>query len=78
VAGAPEVAAALRSYEASRRGRTAFITRASRRFGAVAQWENPLLCWLRDTITRSGVARGTALKQFEEMLSADPGRIAQS
>jgi 2-polyprenyl-6-methoxyphenol hydroxylase-like FAD-dependent oxidoreductase len=63
-----DVPAALRSYEASRRDRTAFITRASRRLGAASQWENPLLCWLRDAITRTGVARGPALKQFEKML----------
>ncbi|MCU1274591.1 MAG: Salicylate hydroxylase [Bryobacterales bacterium] len=39
-----------------------------RRLGAVAQWENPFLCWLRDVITRSGFARGPSLKQFEQML----------
>ncbi|MGO9205640.1 MAG: FAD-dependent monooxygenase [Candidatus Limnocylindrales bacterium] len=68
IAGASDVSAALRSYEARRIDRTAFITRASRRLGAAAQWENPLLCWLRDVITRSGVVRGFTLKQFEEML----------
>jgi 2-polyprenyl-6-methoxyphenol hydroxylase-like FAD-dependent oxidoreductase len=66
--GASDIPAALRSYEACRRDRTAFITKASRRLGAVAQWENPFLCWLRDVITRSGFARGPSLKQFEEML----------
>jgi 2-polyprenyl-6-methoxyphenol hydroxylase-like FAD-dependent oxidoreductase len=44
------------------------ITRASRRFGAASQWENPCLCWLREVITKSGVARRYTLKQFEEML----------
>jgi 2-polyprenyl-6-methoxyphenol hydroxylase-like FAD-dependent oxidoreductase len=68
LAATSNVPASLRSYESSRRDRTAMITRASRRFGAASQWENPFLCWLREVITRSGVARGSTLKQFEEML----------
>ena len=72
LARATDVAAALRSYEARRRDRTAFVTRASRRFGAVSQWENPLLCGLRDAVTRSGVLRNAGLKQFEKMLAYEP------
>ena len=68
LAGASDVSESLQAYVARRRDRTAFITRASRRFGAVSQWENPCLCWLRDAITKSGVARRSGLKQFEEML----------
>ena len=68
LAGVSDVSAALQAYEERRRDRTASITRASRRFGAASQWENLWLCRLRDAITRSGVARGSTLKQFEEML----------
>ncbi len=78
LAGASDVPASLRTYEALRRDRTAFITRASRRLGAASQWENPLLCWLRETITRSGVARGATLKRFEAMLGYEvpaPGGV---
>ncbi len=68
LAGALAVSASLQAYEARRRDRTEMITRASRRFGAASQWENPCLCWLREVITKSGVARRSTLKQFEEML----------
>ena len=67
--GASDLSAALKSYEASRRDRTAFVTNASRQVGAISQWENPLLCWLRNLIMRTGVARRPTLKQFERMLA---------
>ncbi len=67
--GATDFSAALKSYEASRRDRTAFVTNASRQVGAISQWENPLLCWLRNIIMRTGVARRPTLKQFERMLA---------
>ena len=67
--GATDFSAALRFYEAGRRDRTAFVTNASRQVGAISQWENPLLCWLRNLITRTGLARSLTLKQFERMLA---------
>ncbi|MFN7922348.1 MAG: FAD-dependent monooxygenase [Bryobacteraceae bacterium] len=42
----------LRAYEAARIARTGPIVMASRRFGAVGQWTNPVLCWLRDQALR--------------------------
>ena len=50
--GATDVRAALRAYERSRRRRTAAITVASRRSGAICQWENPVACWLRNVAVR--------------------------
>lgn len=43
-----DVPAAVELYEARRADRTAEIVRLSRRLGRVGQWENPLLCRLRD------------------------------
>jgi 2-polyprenyl-6-methoxyphenol hydroxylase-like FAD-dependent oxidoreductase len=48
----PELTAALGAYE---RRRLAHANRAiidSDRFGRVGQWENPLLCWMRDLLVR--------------------------
>jgi 2-polyprenyl-6-methoxyphenol hydroxylase-like FAD-dependent oxidoreductase len=39
---------ALLQYEKRRIARANSIVRASRRFGAVAQWSNPVAAWLRD------------------------------
>ncbi len=47
-----DVIAGLRKYEKMRLARTRRIVLASRRLGALAQIENPLLCWLRDTAFR--------------------------
>ena len=46
-----EPVAALRPYEARGRKRTAAVTRQSALVGKVGQWEQPLLCSLRDGLT---------------------------
>ncbi len=46
------IEAALHEYEKLRRPRTARIVKKSRQVGAVGQWRNPLLGWLRQGITR--------------------------
>ena len=48
---ARECTGALRAYEASRMKRSAAIIKQSYRFGRIGQWENPLLCSLRDALT---------------------------
>ena len=48
---ARESVVALRAYEASRMKRGAGIIEQSYRFGRIGQWENPLLCSLRDALT---------------------------
>jgi len=47
------VEAALAAYESRRRPRTREIVLQSRRFGQIAQWQNRLLCWLRDAAIRA-------------------------
>jgi 2-polyprenyl-6-methoxyphenol hydroxylase-like FAD-dependent oxidoreductase len=47
LADAPD-AGALSAYEARRRARAEAAVRDARRLGAVAQWESPLACRLRD------------------------------
>jgi 2-polyprenyl-6-methoxyphenol hydroxylase-like FAD-dependent oxidoreductase len=42
----------FRAYEKLRQRRTARIIEDSLRMGRVAQWENPVACWLRDTGNR--------------------------
>ena len=39
---------ALVRYEQRRIARANGIVRASRQFGAVAQWSNPMAAWIRD------------------------------
>jgi 2-polyprenyl-6-methoxyphenol hydroxylase-like FAD-dependent oxidoreductase len=46
-----EPVAALRAYEARRRKRSAAIIEQSAMVGKIAQWEQPLLCSLRDALT---------------------------
>lgn len=50
-------AAALRQYDSARIPRTTRIVMTSRRFGQVAQMENPLLCRLRNALLRAIPAR---------------------
>jgi 2-polyprenyl-6-methoxyphenol hydroxylase-like FAD-dependent oxidoreductase len=56
--------AALRTYEQKRLPRTQQIVLMSRRFGQVAQWENPLGCQIRDFVMSKipGSVRMNALK----------------
>ena len=48
---ARESVVALRAYEACRMKRSAAIIEQSYLFGRIGQWENPLLCSLRDALT---------------------------
>jgi 2-polyprenyl-6-methoxyphenol hydroxylase-like FAD-dependent oxidoreductase len=47
---AADVVPALAAYEAERIPRTTRISQLSRQLGAVAQWQNPLLCRVRDFV----------------------------
>lgn len=51
--GDDDVVAALRLYEGRRKRRTTAIGRRSRLLGRVAQFENPLLCRLRDSLVKA-------------------------
>lgn len=63
----PDVALALRQYEARRLARTSAIVLQARRLGQVAQWSNPLACRLRDALLRRLPAR-LQHKQLEEIV----------
>ena len=43
----------LRGYETTRRARASAVVVAARRLGAVAQWQHPLACELRDALFRA-------------------------
>ena len=58
---ADDPAAAFARYQGLRQVRTDWITRQSRRIGAMAQASNPLLCWLRDALVRLAPAAGSAI-----------------
>jgi len=71
-AGLPSVdlEAAVASFRAARTARVGPVVRQSRRMGAMGQWQNPALCWVRDQLTRLTPA-ATALRQAAALL--DPG-----
>jgi 2-polyprenyl-6-methoxyphenol hydroxylase-like FAD-dependent oxidoreductase len=52
LAGESTVAEALARYEQRRVARANSIVWASRRFGEIAQWSNPIAAWLRDSVMR--------------------------
>ncbi len=52
VAAHPDLPSAFASYEAARRGRTAFVGNQSRRIGAIGQLENPFAVAARNVIAR--------------------------
>jgi 2-polyprenyl-6-methoxyphenol hydroxylase-like FAD-dependent oxidoreductase len=47
---------ALAAWETQRKPRALWVQRQSRRLGAVAQWSNPMACWLRTMIMRMAPA----------------------
>jgi 2-polyprenyl-6-methoxyphenol hydroxylase-like FAD-dependent oxidoreductase len=69
--GSSDPAAALRAYERLRFARTADVTRNSRRYGAIGQWENPAAVWLRSLVFRLGSAR-VAARSFAKFAAYDP------
>src|SRR5262245_13083304 len=66
--GEPDVERALRAYENARRARTAFVQDRSWRLGRVFQWENPLLCWIRDRASAGGFGRRQGEEIFRTLL----------
>jgi 2-polyprenyl-6-methoxyphenol hydroxylase-like FAD-dependent oxidoreductase len=56
--------AGLRRYEKLRQARTAGIVAKAARMGGIAQWQNPLICFLRDQLNR-----GVPQRQLENQVS---------
>jgi 2-polyprenyl-6-methoxyphenol hydroxylase-like FAD-dependent oxidoreductase len=65
--GAIDTIAALRSYEAQRLHRTGYITNLSWRIGELSQWENPVLCWLRNAAFKA-VPVSIQIKQLKKVV----------
>ena len=59
-----DVPAALAAYEERRLARTSRIVRQSWRFGRVAQWQNPVACFARDTLVRA-IPASTQLRRLQ-------------
>ncbi len=59
---------AFRRYEKLRQARASTIVGLSRRLGSIAQWDNPIACWLRDTGARLTPAWLTA-RQLRKVLT---------
>lgn len=68
----PDVAAALRAYEAVRAPRANAVVTRSRRLGSVAQWEHPWLCAARDA------AMGMVPASMNRRAIVDAMRFAQA
>jgi 2-polyprenyl-6-methoxyphenol hydroxylase-like FAD-dependent oxidoreductase len=65
------IASALRDYERRRIPRTSRIVLEARRIGEVAQWENPLLCRLRDSAFRL-VPGKMAARHIQSVATPEP------
>ncbi|BAY91337.1 monooxygenase FAD-binding protein [Microchaete diplosiphon NIES-3275] len=59
----PEIALALKAYESRRIPRTSEIVMQSRRMGQMGQWNNPILCWLRNQL----IKRTPELVRFQQL-----------
>lgn len=58
------------NFEQRRLERTRYITVQSRKVGEVAQWQNPVLGWLRDRIM-TNLPQSAKDKQFKKLLTVD-------
>jgi 2-polyprenyl-6-methoxyphenol hydroxylase-like FAD-dependent oxidoreductase len=68
LAGSPSTEEGLTRYELRRVTRANAIVRASRRFGAIAQWSNPVAAWIRDramSLTPASVAINQARRLMD-------------
>ncbi len=61
---------AFANYENRRRARTRYITLQSRKIGQVAQWQNPILGVVRDTLMKS-LPQSVRMKQFDKLYAVD-------
>ncbi|MER2999136.1 FAD-dependent monooxygenase [Pontibacter populi] len=66
----PELAVALKKYEKRRKARTAKVIEMSRRLGEVAQWRNPLLAKVRNTLFRA-MPKFITQRQMEDLYKVD-------
>jgi 2-polyprenyl-6-methoxyphenol hydroxylase-like FAD-dependent oxidoreductase len=69
LAHATTIADALARYEQRRVARANGIVRASRQFGAIAQWSNPIAAWLRDRVM-SLTPPSAAIRQARKLMES--------
>jgi 2-polyprenyl-6-methoxyphenol hydroxylase-like FAD-dependent oxidoreductase len=67
---AGKVEAGLHEYQERRIPRTNGMVEESRKVGEVAQWRNPLLCWVRDALV-AATSRRTMLQHVTSMIAFD-------
>jgi 2-polyprenyl-6-methoxyphenol hydroxylase-like FAD-dependent oxidoreductase len=67
---ATHIPTAFKNYENKRRERTRYITLQSRKIGQVAQWQNPVLGLLRDTLMKS-LPESIRMKQFDKLYAVE-------
>jgi len=74
-----DVASGLADYQRRRIPRVRAVVLQSRQIGQAAQWEHPVLCWLRDAATRatpgSLAARSMESVSGREILTADEAAL---
>jgi 2-polyprenyl-6-methoxyphenol hydroxylase-like FAD-dependent oxidoreductase len=73
LASEPELPTALTRYQALRVPRANGFVSQSRRLGEVAQWENPLACWVRDRIFQL-VPQSSIRANLRRVLTFDAGQ----
>lgn len=72
-----DLAQALALYEELRKGRTARITKQARQVGAVGQWSNPALVWLRKQVARRLLPKLQA-RQLDPILNYEAALVADT
>jgi 2-polyprenyl-6-methoxyphenol hydroxylase-like FAD-dependent oxidoreductase len=71
----PDISTAFRAYERLRFRRTARVTALSRYYGAVGQWRNPALVWLRNMSLRITPA-SVASNSYNSFVDYDPWSVS--
>lgn len=64
------VTTAYANFENRRCNRTKYIVEQSRKIGQVAQWQNPVLGFIRDTLVKS-LPKSARMKQFDKLFTVD-------
>ena len=70
MSGSSSIESGFREYERARVDRTTRLVKQSFLFGRIAQWENPLACWLRDALVRSTPDR-VSLRETRKLWAFD-------
>lgn len=72
LAEGPDLATALRRYDAARTGRTARLVRQSRANGLFSRWRHPVVCAARDAFMRVAFPRLVYRKTYQLTMDLNP------